>query len=89
MPRGTIKDVFNLMEKDLKAAIQYLPLESQIAAKEKGRASKGAAQALLAKMYVYESSYFSYYGTTDVRMGAVQDRWKEAYDLCQENNKFR
>jgi starch-binding outer membrane protein, SusD/RagB family len=84
IPRGTIKDVFNLMEKDLKTAIQYLPLESQISTKEKGRASKGAAQSLLAKMYVYESSYFSYYGTNDVRMGAVQNRWKEAYDLCLE-----
>jgi starch-binding outer membrane protein, SusD/RagB family len=84
MPRGTIKDVYNLMEKDLKAAIPYLPLEDQIAASNKGRASKGAAQALLAKMYVYESSYFTYYGANDPRMGAVQDRWKEAYDLCQE-----
>jgi starch-binding outer membrane protein, SusD/RagB family len=82
--RGTIKDVYKLMEKDLKTAIQYLPLESQIATQDKGRASKGAAQALLAKMYVYESSYFTYYGTSDVRMGAVQDRWKEAYDMCVE-----
>jgi len=84
IPRGTIKEVYELMEKDLKTAIQYLPLESQIAAKEKGRASKGAAQALLAKMYVFESSYFTYYGINDVRMGAVENRWKEAYDLCLE-----
>jgi starch-binding outer membrane protein, SusD/RagB family len=84
LSRGTIKDVYNQMEKDLKMAIQYLPLESQISASEKGRVSKGAAQALLAKMYVYESSYFTYYGTNDVRMGAVQDRWKEAFDVCQE-----
>lgn len=84
MPRGTIKDVFDLMEKDLKTAIEYLPLESKVATSEKGRASKGAAQALLAKMYVYESSYNSYYGTSDPRMGAVGNRWKEAYDLCTE-----
>jgi len=84
MPRGTIKDVYNQMETDLKAAIPYLPLESEISANDKGRASKGAAQALLAKMYVYESSYFTYYGTNDERMGAVQNRWQEAYDLCLE-----
>jgi starch-binding outer membrane protein, SusD/RagB family len=84
MPRGTIKEVYNQMETDLKAAIPYLPLESEIAANQKGRASKGAAQALLAKMYIYESSYFTYYGTTDERMGAVQNRWQEAYDLCLE-----
>jgi hypothetical protein len=84
MPRGTIKDVYNLMEKDLKAAIAVLPNEKQIRLEDKGRASKGAAQALLAKMYVYESSYFSYYGTNDPRMGAVQNRWQEAYDLSRE-----
>jgi hypothetical protein len=87
MPRGTIKDVYMQMEIDLKAAIPYLPSEDQIAASDKGHVSKGAAQALLAKMYVYESSYFTYYGTNDVRMGAVQDRWKEAFDLCQEIEK--
>jgi starch-binding outer membrane protein, SusD/RagB family len=80
--RGTIKDVYNLMENDLKTAIQYLPHQSEIDFKDIGRASKGAAKALLAKMYVYESSYFTYYGTNDVRMGAVQNRWQEAYDLC-------
>jgi starch-binding outer membrane protein, SusD/RagB family len=84
MPRGTIKDVYNQMEKDLKAAIPYLPLEYQIPTAAKWRVSKGAAQALLAKMYIYESSYYTYYGANDVRMGAVKDRWKEAYDLCQE-----
>lgn len=84
IPRSTVKDVYTQMEEDLKIAIQSLPLESQIAAKDKGRASKGAAQALHAKMLVYESSYFSYYGVNDPRMGAVQNRWKEAFDLCQQ-----
>lgn len=84
IPRGTIKDVYNLMEKDLKFAIKYLPTENQWGTRDKGRATKGAAQALLAKMYVYESSFFSYYGTTDVRMGAVQDRWAEALSLCEQ-----
>jgi starch-binding outer membrane protein, SusD/RagB family len=84
MPRSTIKEVYNLMETDLKAAIPDLPIESDIAALDKGRASKGAAQALLAKMYVYESSYFTYYGSDDPRMGAVQNRWQEAYDLCRQ-----
>jgi len=84
IPRGTIKDVYNLMESDLKIAIQYLPLESQWGDRDKGRATKGAAQALLAKMYVYESSYYTYYGTNDVRMGAVQDRWAEALELCEQ-----
>ncbi|MCF8360934.1 MAG: RagB/SusD family nutrient uptake outer membrane protein [Prolixibacteraceae bacterium] len=84
LPRGTIKEVYEQMEKDLLSAITHLPYESQIADNEKGRASKGAAQALLAKIYVYESSYFTYYGTDDARFGNVQNRWKEAFDLCRE-----
>jgi len=84
IPRGTLKEVYAHMEKDLLAAIPNLPLESQIAVKSKGRASKGAAQALLAKIYTYESSYFTYYGTNDERFGAVENRWNEAYNLCQE-----
>ncbi|MBN1950015.1 MAG: RagB/SusD family nutrient uptake outer membrane protein [Bacteroidales bacterium] len=84
IPRGTIKEVYTLMEEDLLKAIEYLPKESQWGAKDKGRATQGAAQALLAKMYVYESSYYAYYGTGDARMGAVQDRWSEALDLCEQ-----
>jgi starch-binding outer membrane protein, SusD/RagB family len=92
MPRGTIKDVYNLMEKDLKAAIPYLPLYDKNDIVNLGRPTKGAAQSLLAKMYIYESSYYTYYGTNDTRMGDVQDRWQEAYDLCQEiinSEKYR
>lgn len=84
LPRGTVKEVYAQMEKDLLTAIPYLPLESQIPTSDKGRTSKGAAQALLAKVYAYESSYFTYYGTDDSRFGAVQNRWKEAFNLCQE-----
>lgn len=72
------------MEADLKKAIQYLPLESGWPSRDKGRATKGAAQTLLAKIYVYESSYFTYYGTDDVRMGAVEDRWDEVLPLCEQ-----
>ena len=83
--RGTVKDVFNQMEKDLKVAINYLPLEGQWPGgqTDEGRATKGAAQALLAKMYVYESSYNQNYGTSDVRLGAVQNRWTEALAMCE------
>ncbi|MBN2806585.1 MAG: RagB/SusD family nutrient uptake outer membrane protein [Prolixibacteraceae bacterium] len=84
LPRGTVKEVYAQMEKDLLAAIPNLPYESEISVNDKGRVSKGAAQALLAKIYVYESSYYTYYGVNDVRFGAVQNRWKEAFNLCQE-----
>ncbi|MBN1117196.1 MAG: RagB/SusD family nutrient uptake outer membrane protein [Bacteroidales bacterium] len=83
IPRGTIKEVYTLMESDLKKAIKYLPLESEMSSGDKGRATKGSAQSLLAKMFVFEASYYTYYGTNDVRMGEVQDRWAEALYLCE------
>jgi hypothetical protein len=83
--RSTIKDIYKIMESDLKTAISLLPKEGEWPGTDnEGRATQGAAQALLAKMYVYESSYFTYYGQNDPRMGAVQNRWAEALAMCQQ-----
>jgi tetratricopeptide (TPR) repeat protein len=42
---------------DLEAAIPYLPLRSQQSIDERSRASKGAAQALLGKVYLYTEDF--------------------------------
>ncbi len=51
-PRNTVDEVYAQIFKDLKAASSSLPMQGQIAASELGRASKGAAQALLAQAYL-------------------------------------
>ncbi|MNI20709.1 hypothetical protein D3C73_742020 [compost metagenome] len=49
--------VYAYIEADLQFAIDNLPLKSAYAAKDLGRATKGAAQGLLAKVYLYQSKW--------------------------------
>jgi tetratricopeptide (TPR) repeat protein len=49
--------VYAQIEKDLQEAIQVLPKKSDQTRAEYTRASKGAAQALLGKVYLYEKKY--------------------------------
>lgn len=50
-------DVYKYIEDDLKFAIDNLPLKSAYAAKDLGRATKGAAQGLLSKVYLYQEKW--------------------------------
>lgn len=54
MPKASEEQVYNLIIDDLKDALAKLPAQSGIA---KGRASKGAAAALLGKVYVYRKDW--------------------------------
>lgn len=55
--RKTKQETYALIEADLTDAISRLPLKSAYAANDLGRASKGAAQALLAKAYLYQEKW--------------------------------
>lgn len=57
LPRSTPDKVYQLIEEDLLFAIAHLPRKSQFGAADAGRASKGAAQALLAKVYLFQSKW--------------------------------
>lgn len=57
LPRATPDAVYAQIETDLKDAIAVLPLKSQYSATDKFRFSKGTAQALLGKAYLYEKKY--------------------------------
>lgn len=50
-------EVYAYIEADLLDAISKLPNKNEYAAKDLGRATKGAAQALLAKVYLYQAKY--------------------------------
>lgn len=53
IPRSSVADVYAQIEEDLKYAISALPsTQSEI-----GRATKGAAQALLGKAYLYQEKF--------------------------------
>jgi len=53
IPRSSVSDVYAQIEADLLAAIEVLDYD----APETGRATKGAAQALLGKAYLYQEKF--------------------------------
>ncbi len=58
MRRATLDETYTQIEKDFLESIEYLPLRSEtINNNELGRATKGAAMALLAKTYLYHEKY--------------------------------
>lgn len=73
--RGTAAQVYELIVADLKDAIAKLPMPS---AMQKGRTSKGAATALLGKVYIYLKDYPN---AKDMLDKAVSDF---GYDLVPE-----
>lgn len=55
--REPAAEVYAHIEADLQFAIDNLPIKSAYAAKDLGRATKGAAQGLLSKVYLYQSKW--------------------------------
>lgn len=53
VPRSTVDDVYIRIVEDLKSAEAGLPQKSAYPAEDLGRATKGAAQAMLMKVYMY------------------------------------
>lgn len=57
LTRKSKEDVYAFIQTDLIAAIDGLPEKSGYAISDLGRASKGAARALLAKVYLYQANW--------------------------------
>lgn len=57
MPRSEASEIWNLVITDLTEAAAVLPTRSEYAAADLGRATQGAAQALLAKSYLWQKNY--------------------------------
>lgn len=55
--RATAAEVYTQIENDLKDAIAVLPKRSEYASADLGRVTQGAAQGLLAKVYLYQEKY--------------------------------
>jgi starch-binding outer membrane protein, SusD/RagB family len=62
LPRNTVDEVYAQIFSDLKKASELLPLFSQVSQAELGRASKGAAQAILAQAYLTYGNQLSLKG---------------------------
>ncbi|MEM1339774.1 MAG: RagB/SusD family nutrient uptake outer membrane protein [Bacteroidota bacterium] len=57
LTRAPVADVYAFIEQDLTEAIAALPEKSEYAPQDLGRATRGAAQALLAKAYLYQERW--------------------------------
>ncbi|NBC65977.1 MAG: RagB/SusD family nutrient uptake outer membrane protein [Bacteroidetes bacterium] len=57
VPRSTVEETYSLIEQDLRDAAAALPFKSQYSANDLGRATKGAAQGLLAKVHLFQDEY--------------------------------
>lgn len=77
--RATAAEVYAFIEEDLKAAEADLPLKSEYAAENEGRASKGAAQAMLVKVCAYQASP-GYQGKDFYNA----DKWTEAKQWAEK-----
>ena len=69
--RAPKSEVYDYIKKDLSDAISVLPQKSEYASKDLGRATKGAAQAILAKVYLYQKDWLNAYdyATTVINSG--------------------
>lgn len=57
IPKSTAAEVYTQIAKDLTEAQAVLPLRSQYGSSDAGRATKGAAGALLAKTYLFQKKW--------------------------------
>lgn len=72
--RNTRDEVVDFIVKDLEDAIAVLPLENAITAANKGRISKGAAQAFLSRVGLYEGTWQKFRGGSSARYNTLFDK---------------
>lgn len=91
--RKTKQETYAQIEIDLLDAIDKLPLKSAYGPNDLGRASKGAAQALLAKAYLYQEKWQQAYDMSGLVISSAQyallpdyaDVWKEVGENKMES----
>ncbi|GAB3652459.1 RagB/SusD family nutrient uptake outer membrane protein [Echinicola sediminis] len=64
-PRDSRAAVADLIIADLQNAIQRLPLKSDLSSDQLGKVTKGAAQAFLSRVALYEGTWEKYHGQGD------------------------
>lgn len=88
-PRDSQEQIYALITADLLAAEQYLPLTFDAA--ETGRATKGAAQTLLAKVYLTQKKWAEAAAKADevVKGGqySLFDNYSDVFNVATKNGK--
>ncbi len=88
LTRKTANEVYAFIEQDLIDAIAVLPPKSQYSGNDIGRASQGAAYALLAKVSMYQRKWQQVVNNCDLVTGySLTDNFAEIYKITGENNQ--
>ncbi|PKV48613.1 SusD-like starch-binding protein associating with outer membrane [Aquimarina sp. MAR_2010_214] len=85
LKRATKEEIYAFIETDLQEAILALPKKSEYDSADLGRATNGAAKALLAKVSMYQNKWIKVYELTNEIIGSgeyglttnYEDIWKE------------
>lgn len=80
--RATKAEVLAFLQTDLAAAIPDLPLKSAYAAGDKFRISKGTAQALLGKVYLYDEKWDEALEQFEIVIGSNQYELENLINAC-------
>ncbi|WP_292009233.1 RagB/SusD family nutrient uptake outer membrane protein [Chryseobacterium sp.] len=87
LTRKTKEEIYAFIEQDLLDAIDALPEKSSYPAAEVGRASKGAAHALLAKVYLYQKKWQQAVDQCNLVTGySLTPNFIDIYKVSGENN---
>ncbi|KIA88725.1 RagB/SusD family nutrient uptake outer membrane protein [Kaistella jeonii] len=82
------EEVYTFIEKDLKDAIMVLPDKSAYSGANAGRASKGAAYALLAKVSLYQKKWQQVVDNCNLVVGySLTPNFQDIYKISGENNQ--
>lgn len=89
-PRATREAVFDQIEQDLMDAIEVLPEQSAYGPSDVGRASKGAARALLARVHLFQGEYQAAWDQAQAVIGSgeysLYPTYDQLFDFAGENS---
>lgn len=87
LTRKSATEVYAFIVSDLTDAIAVLPAKGTYAASEKGRASKGAAYALLSKVYLYQKEWQKALDNANLVTGySLATDYASQYKITGEND---
>lgn len=88
-PQNEISEVYAQIELDLLDAISVLPYKRDLAAEDIGRATKGAAQSMLVKMYIFQDKWQEAANLSDIVIGegnySLEPNYADVFRTVGEN----
>lgn len=88
-PRATLQETWTFIESDLIAAAELLPEKSEYAESDMGRATRGAANALLGKVYMHQSKFTEAYDILKIVVESdeydLEPQYADVFTIDNEN----